>query len=94
MVPGLWDKFYARKDQLTVFKAKRTLVLPLKEPATVKTVEGISVDDYLSEPERLVLIVYGPSQFDRLASDQWNIKLVRELLALPSELLACHPSSS
>jgi hypothetical protein len=60
-----------------VFKAKRTLVLPLKEPPSTKTHEGIMVDDYLSEPERLVLIVYGPSQFDRLASDQWNIRLVR-----------------
>jgi len=40
-----------------VFKAKRTLVLPLKEPPSTKTHEGIMVDDYLSEPERLVLIV-------------------------------------
>jgi len=74
---GMWDKFYMRKDELAVFKARRTLILPLREPRDGPDgAPQVSVSDYLQNPERLVNIVYGPSQYDMKGDDIWRIKLL------------------
>lgn len=73
----LWVKFEERKGRLFVFEAVKTLVLPLREPLDPATGVAIfAVDEYLSEPERLVRIVYNDPQFTRVADDRWVIKLI------------------
>eukprot|EP00959_Pyramimonas_sp_CCMP1952_P360028 7538546-Pyramimonas_sp.AAC.1 len=60
-----------------VFEAERTLVLPLRETLDPATgVAAFSVEDYLAEPERLVRIVYGDTQFTKTGPDRWFIKLI------------------
>eukprot|EP00959_Pyramimonas_sp_CCMP1952_P471798 9498993-Pyramimonas_sp.AAC.1 len=71
---SMWAKFYANKDKMFVFEAVRTLVLPLREPEDGPAT--FTVDEYLSDPERLVRIVYGDPQFTRTAPDRWVIKLI------------------
>jgi len=73
----LWVKFEERKERLFVFEAVKTLVLPLREPLDPATgVPIFAADEYLSEPERLVRIVYNDPQFTRVADDRWVIKLI------------------
>jgi hypothetical protein len=73
----LWARFEERKGRLFVFEAVKTLVLPLREPLDPATgVAMFAVDEYLSEPERLVRIVYNDPQFTRVADDRWVIKLI------------------
>lgn len=59
----MWDAYYERQGKLAVFKARRTLVLPIREPPEAASGDlPITVEDYLANPERLVRIVYGPGQ--------------------------------
>jgi len=74
---SMWAKFYANKDRMFVFESTRTLVLPLREPVDSATGAcSFPVDEYLTDPERLVRIVYGDPQFTRVGKDRWVIKLI------------------
>lgn len=69
-------QFQEASKVLTTFSAKRTLVLPLREPMASDNRPKVPVEEYLKDPERLVKIVYNDTQFEKLASDKWRIKLL------------------
>ncbi|KAK3264530.1 hypothetical protein CYMTET_26734 [Cymbomonas tetramitiformis] len=69
-------QFQEASKVLTTFSAKRTLVLPLREPMASDNRPKVSVEEYLKNPERLVRIVYNDRQFEKLDSDRWRIKLL------------------